>query len=544
MAQHPVGPHLPVPGVVFNPEAQTGLRRGFDTLARLLARTIGPTESHVLSAAGRTTGPELLTDSATIARRFLALPDRREDVGAMLARNLAWQIHRTTGDGCATGVVLAQAMIATADRYAGGGVDVTELRHGIAAATDAALDALRHMARPIQGERDLLHVAQTATAEPCLSTLLAEIYDILGPDCYVTVEEYLAPYLEREYLPGGQWKALLASPYLISSPEQRCAVLQNAAVALFAGEISDLDDIRPLLDMLASTDRRRLLLVANTIRGDALSALVLNHQRRQLEVVAATLYRAGEHNREDFIDLAMLTGARVLAPETGDRLAAITAADMGSAQYVKVTVDRLVVSDRNDKPALREHIAALQQQLARLVVADEDQRNALHARIGRLSGNVAALKIGAATGSEAALLRQKAEHGLRALASAHAHGVVPGGGVAYLNCIPAVREVGLTGDAGFGAAVVARALEAPFSWIVSNAGARTPATVLAEMRRTGPRSGYDATCDRVVDLDDAGILDSAGVLRAALCTAASTATMLLATGAVVLKRQPELSVEP
>src|SRR5262249_47181541 len=153
---------------------------------------------------------------------------------------------------------------------------------------------LRRMSRPVRGECDLLHVARTATGEALASALLAEIYDILGADAYVTVEEYLAPYLEREYLPGGQWKAFLASPYLISSPEQQCAVLQDAAVALYAGEISDLDEVRPLLDLVAATDRRRLLLVADKIGGPALAALVLNHQRQQIQVVAATLRRAGE----------------------------------------------------------------------------------------------------------------------------------------------------------------------------------------------------------------------------------------------------------
>jgi chaperonin GroEL len=420
---------------------------------------------------------------------------------------------------------------------------VVDLCRGIAAATNAALDALQGMARPAIGERDLLHIARTATGEPRISALLAEIYDILGPDAYVEVEEYLAPYLEREYLPGGQWKAFLASPYLISSPEQRGAVLQDGAVALFAGEISELEDIRPLLDILANTERRRLLLVANKISGAALATLVLNHQRKQIQVVAATLRRPGEQNQQDFADLAILTGARCLAPETGDQIRAITPAALGTVQFVKTTPDMLIVSNRRDNPALREHITALRQQLAR-AVDGEDERAELRQRIGRLSGSVATLKIGAPTRSEAAVLRQKAEQGIHALAGTMSDGVVPGGGVAYLNCIPALEQLRLRGDAIYGAAVVAQALEAPFRWIVANAGVRTPNVVLAEARRTGPEYGYEAIGDAVVDMNMAGILDSAGVVSAALQAAASTTTMLLTTDVIVLKRHPELSMEP
>jgi chaperonin GroEL len=534
---------LPTPAVILHSDARARLKRGFDALAHLLARTIGPTQGHILSAGSPSTGPELLVDAATIARRFLALPDRCEDVGAMLARNLVWQVHQTVGDGCATAAVLAQAMIAQAHRHSESGADVVDLCRGIAAAANAAVETLQRMARPVIGERDLLQIARTATGEPRISALLAEIYDLLGPDAYVGVEEYLAPYLEREYLPGGQWKAFLASPYLISSPDQRSAVLQNGAVALFAGEICDLDDIRPLLDILASTERRRLLLVANKISGAALATLVLNHQREQIQVVAATLRRPGEYNQQDFADLAMLTGARLLAPEIGDRIRAITPAALGTVQFVKATTDMLIVSDRRDNPSLREHITALRQQLA-CAVDSEDERAALRQRIGRLSGSVATLKIGAQTRSEAAVLRQKAEQGIHALVGATRDGVVLGGGVAYLNCISALEQLRLTGDAAQGAAVVAQALEAPFRWIVANAGVRTPNVVLAEARRCGPRYGYEATSDAVVDMEMAGILDAAGVVSGALRAAASATTMVLTTNVVVLKRHPELSMEP
>lgn len=535
---------MPAPSVIFSPDAHQSIQRGFGTLADLLARTIGPAPRQILSAGSPHTDPELLSDAATIARRFLALPDRREDVGAMLARNLVWRVHQTTGDGGATAVALAHAISLRSRRYAAEGADTAGLRAGIAAGIEAALSALQQMTRPVCDERDLLHVAQTATGEQHLSTLIAEIYDILGPDGFVSVEEYLAPYLERDYIQGGQWLAHLASPYLVSNTEQHCATLQDAAVALYAGEISDLDEIRPLLETLVSTDRRRLLLVANRISGTALNTLVLNHQRKQIQLVGATCYRVGQENHHDFEDLAILTGARLFDPAIGDRLRTITPADLGTVRYVRATRDRLIVSEHSERPALREHIAALRQHLAQVLVDSDDERIEIRQRIGRLSGRVAILKVGAATRFEATTLLQKAEQGVRAVGSAMHNGVAPGGGVAYLDCIPAVRGLHLSGDARYGAEIVAQALEAPFRWIVTNAGTHAPAAILDELRRHGAGYGYDANAAAIVKLDSAGLLDSAAVLTTALRTAASAATMLLTTDVVVLKRHPELSMEP
>jgi len=534
---------MPVPAVLLAPESQARLKRGVDALANLLALTLGPVQGGVISARDIGEPLEFLTDAATIARRFLALPDRAENVGAMLLRNLVWQLHQTIGDGCATAAVLARALIAESQRYLAAGANAALLRQGIEAATSAALDALQHVARPVARDADLECVAHTLTGEPRLGMLLAEIFDLLGPDACITVEEYVAPYLEREYHEGGRWLARLASPYLIGDQVQQRTVLHNCAVALYAGELRDVAAVRPLLELLIQLNQPRLLLVAQAIGGEALTTLVLNHQRQQLQIIAVELRRVGEQVANDFDDLGALSGAHVHR-EIGDWLRSITAEALGSARRVVANANELIVVGHHKGAALRAQIEQLRSRLSTFPPTDREQRRELEARIGRLAGSTATLKIGAVHKVEREALQRKAERGIRALGSALREGIVCGGGVAYLHCIPAVRQIRLDGDAAYGCSAVARALEAPFRQIVANAGHRDPAAILSEVRRQGSSWGYDALSDAVVDMEQAGILDAVGVLREALRVAASGAVMALTTDALILKRNPQTSLEP
>lgn len=534
---------MPTPDVVFNPQAFASMRRGFSKLARLLATTLGPGAGVVLSAGRPAESPEPLVDTAAIAQRFVELPDRRENVGAMLARHLAWRMNVNVGDGCATMATIAEALLDRAQRALAAGIHPAALQAGIAAATAAAVAELRHMTRPLAGEDELVAVARTVTGEHQLSALVAEIFDILGPDAAVTVEEYVAPYLEREYLHGGRWLAFLASPFLITSPEQRLATVDDAAVALFAGEVRTLDDVRPLLDSLPE-DGRRLLLVANRVEGDALAALVHNQQRGALRVVAATMRQAGEANRDDYADLAALTGARVLLPEAGETLRSIRPPDLGRARRASCAATTLDVTGGRETPELREHLAALRRRAASIEVDRDGTRSALRARVGRLLGGSAVLKLGAATKAETALLCQRAERATQALATALRAGVVPGGGAAYLACLPAVRALALPGDQAQGAGCVLHALQAPLRQIVANAGFRDPQTALAEALRAGKGYGYDALADAVVAMEPCGVIDPAEVAVAALQVAASGAATLLSTDVLILKRAPAISAQP
>ncbi|HIQ05800.1 MAG TPA: chaperonin GroEL [Anaerolineae bacterium] len=537
---------MPKPAVLQNPDASASLKRGFDTLAELLALTLGPTQGMIVSEPVTGSRPELLSDAATIARRIVALPRRDEDVGAMLLRNLVWRMHLRVGDGTATTAVLAQAILDQAHRYRAAGANPMALRRGIDQAALAALDALTQMARAVEDEEDLIAVAQTITADPDLSLILGEMFDILGPDAYITIEDYVAPYLEREYQEGGRWAGRLASPYFITDPATRRAVLPACHIVLCEDTISELEDLQPLLEIIARIEPCHVAIIAHEVRGMALSTLVVNHQRNNIRALAVSLRRPETQRKADFDDLAVLTGAQILSPARGRSLRNIMAADLGTARRVEASADELiVVGDQRHAAAVRQQIATLRAQLeAQSEDEEEEVWDELRFRLARLAGHIATLKIGASTKAEREVMRQKAEKALRALPLALREGVVPGGGVAYLNCIPTVRQVEAEGDEAWGVAILARALEEPFRRIVHNAGIDAPGAVLAQARRYGDAFGYDALKGEIVQMEQAGILDAAGVLRRALQVAVSGAVMALTTEAIVLKRRPETSLEP
>lgn len=535
---------MPHPSVLFAPHAAAGLKSGFDRLGRALAATLGPSQGLIFNDLDKPGPPEPLEDAAAIARRVLQLPDRAEDVGAMLLRNLVWRMRSRVGDGGATAAVLACAILAEAERMRASGANPMRLRDGIKTAARAAIAALQAQARPAGDETDLIAFARTVTGHERLGELLGEVYDILGPDAHVTVEDYLAPYFERDYLEGGRWKGRLISPYLITDPARQRAVQQPCAVVLFAGEISDAVELAPVLELVAVSPPRKLALLAHEISGPALNLLVINHSQNRLPVVAAALRRPVTARRDDFEDLAALTGAAIISPELGRGLGSIRPADLGAARRVEADADEvIVVGDAGHSASARAQIRLLAARAAGLE-PDDEALPELQMRVARLAGHVATLKIGAHSKTERAFLRGRAEKGLKALPHALRSGLVPGGGVAYLNCIAAAQASAGEREARWGAEIVARALAAPFRQIVTNAGLAHPGVTLADARRAGPTFGYDAVQDRIVDMAEAGIWDAAGVLAAALETAASGAIMALTTETIVLKKKPQKSYEP
>lgn len=536
---------MPKPGVLFAPEALYGLKEGFDQLANLLSLTLGPAGGTIATDFKANREVERFADAATAARRILEVPGRAQNVGAMLVRNLVWRVHKDVGDGTATAAVLAQALLDEGLRVAVAGANPMILREGIGQGLKAALQALEEMAVPVTDEEELTGLALAVTGEPRLSLVLGELFDVLGPDAHIIIEEYVAPYVEREYFEGSHWKAELASPYLVTHlPTRRC-IVENPLVVVYDGFLTEWEEVEPLLRLLDSAEgERALLIAAKKVAGQALAAFVVNHQAGRLRVAGVQFSSQIDRKRRDlFYDLALQTGATVLGPEMGRPLQSITWGDMGRAARAEADPEKLVVvAGQGDRAALQEHLEGLRRSLEQ--VEDEDERTTLRERIARLSGGVAVLKIGDASRAGQAELRQKAEKAVKALALAAREGAVPGGGVAFLNCVEAVRSVEAQGDAAVGVRVLARALEAPFRRIVQNARVHAPAVVLHEAQRRGPDFGYDALRGEVVNLREAGILDAAGVCRRALEIGTSAAMMALTIAAIVLHRKPEKSMEP
>jgi len=533
---------MPEPDVLHGLETSARMKRGFDQLSEVLALTLGPTQGTILSQHATHPEPEILTDAATIARRILALPDRAEDVGAMLARNLVWRMHLKAGDGCATTAVLAQAILERAHSLKAAGANPMALRRGIDRAAQAAVDALREMARPIKNRLDLAQVTYTISGDANLSRVLVDIFAELGPDAYVSIENYMAPYLERQVYEGGRWVGRLASPYLVTEPARRRAAQSDCAVALCASDVETLDDLAPVLELVARTESKRLALIANEIKGAALAALIMNHQQGRLKVIAAELREKESRRRTDYEDLAVLTGAQALMPETGRRLRDIRMEDLGYSPRIEADPDELIVVGSGRKE-VKQQIETWRARLERLP-SDDGAVDELRFRMARLGGQVAKLMIGAFTQAERDTLDQKAQKALRALPIALREGWVPGGGVAYLNCIPSVLAVRAEDEEAMGVRVLAHALEAPFRRIVTNAGVTAPGALIAQMQRRGKGLGYDVIRRKIVSMKRAGILDPAGVLIQALQTAVSGAVMALTIETIVLRREPQTSMEP
>jgi chaperonin GroEL len=515
-------------------------------MAELLALTLGPTQGNIINARDFS-APELLGDAATIARRVIAVPGRASNVGAMLMRNMAWRTHLRAGDGVATMSVLAHAILRNAFRYIQAGGNAMQIKRGIDRAVPVALAELAAQAQAVADEEALTQVAQTITAEPTLSLVLGEMFEVLGANAHITVEDYVAPYLERDYYDGGRWSARLESHYFMTDQPGRRAVQNDCQVVLYAGRVKTLDDIQPILELLAKIKKRQLLLIAYEVAGEALGTLVANHQKETFKVIAVSLRRPANRRAEDFEDLAVMTGANLLRSEWGQSPASLTADDLGYVRRAIATPNDLVLSGAGGAAAARrEYIQQLQGRLMSLPELDEE-RDEVRLRLARLSGGVGILKVGAHSKVERKTLHQNAEKAVRSLRLAMSEGVAPGGGVAYLQAIPAVERFAATledEDERYGARILARALEEPFRQIVQNRGLTAPPVALAEVQRLGPAYCYNALADRVEPWAEIGLLDPTGVLRMALEIAASGAMLAVTTGTIVLRRKPEESLQP
>ncbi len=534
------------PTVIEYPQSIQKLKEGFDLLANLLSLTLGPTQGSVLSTTELKPKPEVLSDAATIVRRITDLPDPELNVGAMLLRNLVWRMHERVGDGGALAAVLAQAMLRRAARCLAAGANPVLLSNGMRKAAAAAADGLRRFSQMIEDEDDLTAVARAATGQEALSRVLGEMFDLLGSHAYITVEEYLAPYLERVYLDGGRWQASLVSPYLINAPGMGRGIQADCRVALYDGAIERAEDVRPLLEIAGQEKVGALLLAAHKISGEALNLITATHQRSALKIVAVSLKRSGEKAHDDLIDLELLSGAQVISPVIGRRLEGIGVRDLGKARRVEAGADDLfVVGGSGDPAQVRQQIERLQARLNRLEPG-ADEKGELEMRLGRLSGSAGILKVGALTQAERDFLHQRAEQGIRVLRATLGEGVLPGGGTAYLHCVAPVQmqTQDLQGDEAMGAAIVLDALQAPFRVILHNAGVGEPGAIQEDILKRSVGYLYDVVRKEIVPARQAGVLDSTGMLVAALETATSGAMMALSTDTIVLKRKPKVSYEP
>jgi chaperonin GroEL len=524
-------------GLVHPPEALTHLARGFEQMARPLAQTLGPSPRLVI----HTPIPnelEFLTNSATIARRIIELPDRRENVGAMALRGMMQKMHERYGDGTATAAVLSQAMVQEGIKLLAAGFSPPLLKRGMEQGLHAAQRALAEQAQPIRGEEMLTRLACGVTGNRELSAILGEVFDTLGESTSVFTEYHPRPCLDREYVSGGQWAAAPGASLLI--PDGKSALeLQQPLIFLNDDNLETVEQVQPALEQAAAfPGKPPLLVVARHVLGQALNALTINHTRGILTVGIALLKTGVEFITDDLEDMALMTGGQVMARATGQPAERMKPAYFGRARKATLTrTNLLIVDGAGDPRKIRERIIQVREQIKRLPRGEQDWHKK-RLRVGRLSGGVGVVKIGASNEHERELLKEQVEKAALVLDTAMEEGVVPGGGVAYLNCISAVEEAskGCTDrDEAAGMRLVAQTLAAPFLQIVRNHGQFPPSLILDEVRRQGPGSGFDAQTGECTSMAERGILDSLAVTRAALEAAVSTAAMVLTIDAVILR---------
>lgn len=530
-------------GLLFFPQAHAALRQGVNRLADLVRPTLGPTPRCVAVANSfPNRSPEVLDDGATILRRTIQLSDPYANMGAMLLRHTVWQVHQAVGDGTATTAVLMQSIVNQAARYLAASGRVTSLRSGLEHGLSVILDTLRREARPLEGATSISRVAEALCHDPEMAELLGEIFDIVGADGYVQVEKGHTQHLERQYVEGVHWYEGYVSPYFITDSRKQEARLQEPAILISDLRLTAAEQLIPLLEQVAGTRRRSLLVVAEEISGSALALLVANHRAGNLRLLAVKAPSHGTHRAGILEDLAVLTGGRVVTQAAGEQAQNIALADLGHTRLAWANTGAFgILGGRGDPVELRRRIAHLRGEMAS--TPDNDDQAKLQERVSKLLGGVAILRVGATTKTELETRKARAERAVKALQLSLAGGVVPGGGGTFIACQLALQELAVSPDERHGLAVLARALEEPLRVIAGNAG-HEPPTAVAQVKASPAGWGFDAQTGQAVDTWEAGILDPARVLETALEAAVSGAIMALSTDVLVHHREPEMAFEP
>ena len=521
--------------LVFGEEARRGLKRGIDKLAEAVATTLGPKGRNV--ALDKKFGaPTVTHDGVTVAKE-IELEDPFENMGAQLLKEAATKTNDIAGDGTTTATVLAQTIVTEGLKNVAAGANPMLLKRGIEAATERIASAIRDMAVEIDTKEEIASVAAISAQDQSIGNLIADVMDRVGKDGVITVEESKGLEFETEYVEGMQFDRGYISPYFITSTETMEAVLEEPYILIYEKKISAAQDIVPILEKLVQVGRRSLLIIAEDVDGEALATLVLNKLRGMLNLLAVKAPGFGDRRKAMLQDIAILTGGTVISEETGRKLENVTINDLGRARKVVSTKDETTIIDgAGEESAIKGRIAEIKVEIER-TTSDYD-REKLQERLAKLAGGVAVIRVGAATETELKEKKHRVEDALSATRAAVEEGIVPGGGVALINAIACLDGLKMElDDENTGVQIMRRALEAPMRRIAANAG-QDGAVIVQSVRakqaeKNDPRIGYDVLSGEFVNMIEAGIIDPAKVTRGALENAASIASMILTTEALV-----------
>jgi chaperonin GroEL len=528
------------PRVIFDLAAQRGMQRGINQLANAIRPTLGPLPRLVVTTNVQLNHPELLDNGALIARRIVQIRDRQADVGAMYLRNLLWRLHETAGDGTATAAVLFQAIYNTGLRYIVADGNAMRLRQHLEAAAQFALDLLAERTLQIEGRARIARLAETICYDHELSEELGEIFDVIGPYGRLEIRAGHGQRLERQFVEGSYWDGPLLSPHMVNDAIRQRGLLEEPAIFVSNLEVQQPSQLIPLMEAAIDAGARSLLLIVKSLAEPATALLLLPPNRERLLVVAARTPGADTTATRDALhDLALLTGGRPLLQEAGDRLEQARPDHLGRARRAWADAEYFgLVGGQGDPVELRRHVAALR--LAYGSADDPRDRTRLLDRIGKLLGGAAMLRIGALSPLAHDLRKEQANRTSEALRGALRDGLLPGGGVALLDCIPALearRRAAADPDERAAYQILSQAFEAPARALFHNAGF-DPSATLAGVRAAGPGHGYDVVRREVVQMAQAGILDSAAVVRAAVGGAIRSAALAFTIATLVHRASP------
>lgn len=529
--------------ILYKENARNALARGVDAVADAVKITIGPRGRNAVLDKGYG-APTITNDGVSIAREIV-LKDKFENMGAEIVKEVASKTNDKAGDGTTTATVIAQAIIKDGVKQAAMGVNPMGIRHGIEAAANAVVEELKKMAKPIKSDEEVAQVANISAESKDVGQIIADTIKRVGKDGVVTVEESQSFGVDAEFVEGLEFDRGYVSPYMITDGERMEAQYKDASILITDKKISSVKEILPLLEKVASTGRKELVIIADDVDGEALTTFVVNMIRGIFKVLAVKAPGYGDRKKELLQDIATTTGATVITDETGITLEKADLSMLGHAQKVIATKDdTIIVGGKGKKSDIDARVAQLKSQKKNTDSKFDVEK--LDERIAKLTGGVAIIKVGAATESEMKYLKLKIEDAVNATKAAIDEGIVPGGGVALIKAAekvaskpPKAQNGNFEKEFEVGVNLVLRALEVPLRQIAINAGKDDGAVIVEKVKEGKGNFGYDALTDTFVpDMILAGIIDPVKVARSGVEHAASAAAILLTTE-VAITEEPK-----
>ena len=529
--------------ICYGEEARKALEKGVNQLADTVKITLGPKGRNVV--LDKKFGAPLITNDGVTIAKEIELEDPFENMGAQLVKEVSTKTNDVAGDGTTTATLLAQAIIREGLKNLAAGANPMIMKKGIAKATETAIEAIKGNSQKVNGSADIARVGAVSSGDETIGKLIAEAMEKVGHDGVITIEESKTAETYSEVVEGMQFDRGYITPYMVTDTEKMEANLDDALILITDKKISNIQELLPLLEQVVQAGKK-LLIIAEDVEGDALSTLIVNRLRGTLNVVCVKAPGFGDRRKEMLQDIAILTGGQVISSDVGLELKEAQLGQLGQARQIKVTKENTtIVNGAGSSEEIKARIGQIKSQIE--VTTSDYDKEKLQERLAKLAGGVAVIKVGAATEVEMKEKKLRIEDALNATRAAVEEGIVAGGGTAYLNAIPAVEKLyaEVEGDEKTGVQIIARALTAPVKQIAANAGI-DGSVVLEKIRESGKTGyGFDAYNETYCDMIPNGIVDPTKVTRSALENAASIASTLLTTEALVAdKPQPPAPAAP